>query len=402
MTNHSKGPNVLLITLAGVFIFMLGYSFRSIASSSIMYIPDTNGKKVNFETFWAAWNTLNDKYVHKDTIDDKKRYYGAIKGMVASLNDPYTYFLTPEELKREQEGLKGNFQGIGAVLDQDKENKLISVVKPLPNSPAEKAGLKKNDIIYKVDDVLTSQKELQEVISSIRGPEGTTVKLTIVRQGEQLDIKIKREVIVVPTLELSYTNDIAHIVLNQFGDKTNSEWDKAINEVKNKYDNKQVRGLVLDLRNNPGGYLQSAVYLASEFLPVGSVVVDQKGEYNETYKVERKGSLLSIPLTVLINGSSASASEILSGALKDYKRAVIVGEKSFGKGSVQRIVDLPEGTALHMTVAKWLLPNGDWINEKGIEPDIKVLEPTREADLIKNADGTIVDIQYQKAVETIK
>lgn len=325
----------------------------------------------NNQTFSKVLDILQKKYVDKQKINQEKLYYGAIKGAVASLNDPYTFFLTPEENKQSKDDLQGKFEGIGAQLGL--KNGRIIVIAPLKNSPAEKSGVKAGDFINAVDSEKTAGWTLNQAVSKIRGPKGTKVKLTLERNNKELTVDIIRDEIHVSSVELSYKNNVAILKLNQFGENTNDEWDKAVDEIKSQYDQKKIKGMILDLRDNPGGYLQSSIYIASEFLTIGKIVVKQQSvNQSLNYYVERNGRLLDIPLVVLINQGSASASEILAGALRDYKRAKLVGEKSFGKGSVQEAIDLDKGAGIHITVAKWILPNGDWINEKGIKPDIEV------------------------------
>lgn len=325
----------------------------------------------NNQTFSKVLDILQKKYVDKQKINQEKLYYGAIKGAVASLNDPYTFFLTPEENKQSKDDLQGKFEGIGAQLGL--KNGRIIVIAPLKNSPAEKSGVKAGDFINAVDSEKTAGWTLNQAVSKIRGPKRTKVKLTLERNNKELTVDIIRDEIHVSSVELSYKNNVAILKLNQFGENTNDEWDKAVDEIKSQYDQKKIKGMILDLRDNPGGYLQSSIYIASEFLTIGKIVVKQQSvNQSLNYYVERNGRLLDIPLVVLINQGSASASEILAGALRDYKRAKLVGEKSFGKGSVQEAIDLDKGAGIHITVAKWILPNGDWINEKGIKPDIEV------------------------------
>jgi carboxyl-terminal processing protease len=240
---------------------------------------------------------------------------------------------------------------------------------------------------------------LAQAVSKIRGPKNTKVKLTLERNNKEIVMTIVRQQIIVASVELSYEKNIAVLKVNQFGDNTNDEWNKAVDEIKGKWSNKQIKGLVLDLRDNPGGYLESSVYLASEFLPFGKLVVKQEATLygDKEYRVSKIGILQEIPLVVLINMGSASASEILAGALRDHNRAQLVGEKSFGKGSVQEALDLKEGAGLHVTVAKWVLPNGDWINGKGIDPKIKVTNEIREGNTITKE----VDKQLEKAIELL-
>jgi len=396
-----KITEILFILSFIIFIFGSGYklgeyqtNLKKIERSNYNIINVDNKaaeKNLDFSLFWETWDKVEQKFIDKKKLDPKKMFYGAIKGMVASLEDPYTFFLTPEENKQSKDDLGGKFEGIGAQLGM-KDDRVI-VVAPLKNSPAEKAGVKAGDFINKVDGNSTKGWSLTYVVSKIRGPKGTKVKLSLEREGKELEITIIRDQINVPSVELSYEKNIAILKLNQFGENTIDEWDKAVFEIKDKWLKKEVKGMVLDLRDNPGGYLEGSVYLASEFLPMGKVVVRQESTTidSKEYKVLRQGELLDIPLVVLINKGSASASEILAGALRDYKRAKLVGEKSFGKGSVQEAVDLKEGAGLHVTVAKWILPGGDWINGKGIEPEIKVENQVKEGNTPTRSDDKQLD-----------
>jgi len=363
-------------------------------------------KNLDFSLFWEAWNKLENKYIDKSKLDTKKMYYGAIKGMVAAVEDPYTFFLSPEENKQSKDDLGGKFDGIGAQLGL-KDNQVV-IISPLRNSPAEKVGLKAGDIIVKVDDKEIKGLSLTQVVSQIRGKRGTAVKLKILRNSQALNFTIIRDQIIVPPVELSLEKplncqkdcyQVAYLKLNQFGDNTNNQWDQAVATIKKQWEAEQIKGLVLDLRSNPGGYLESSVYLAGEFLPMGKVVVKQQSTVleNKDYVVSRKGQLQDIPLAVLIDQGSASAAEILAGALKDYKRASLIGEKTFGKGSVQEPLDLKDGAGLHITVAKWILPNGNWINGKGIEADIKVKNVIKDGNTLTRE----TDLQLEKAIETL-
>jgi len=317
--------------------------------------------------------------------------------MVASIEDPYTFFLTPDENKQTKDDLGGKFEGIGAQLGL-KDNRIV-IISPLKKSPAETAGVRAGDFINKVNDVSTNSWTLSQAVSKIRGPKNTKVKLTLERNSKEIEVTIVRQQIIVASVENSYEKNIAILKVNQFGDNTNDEWDKVVQDISEKWSKKQVTGLVLDLRDNPGGYLDSSVYLASDFLPLGKLVVKQEATLygDKEYRVSRIGSLKDIPMVILINKGSASASEILAGALRDHKRAQLVGEKSFGKGSVQEALDLSQGAGLHVTVAKWVLPNGDWINGKGIEPKIKIVNEIKEGNTISKE----TDKQLQKAVELL-
>lgn len=404
-----KLTKILLFLSLVIFLFGSGYKLGEYKANltkierpayNIINAPTSlknNPKNLDFSLFWEVWDKLEQKFVEKNKLDPQKMFYGAIKGMVASLDDPYTFFLTPEENKQSKDDLEGKFEGIGAQLGL--KNHQIVVIAPLKNSPAEKAGVKAGDIILKVDNESTEKWTLTQAVSKIRGPKGTKVKLTLLRQNKEIEIIITRAEIKVPSIELSYEKNVAILKLSRFGEDTNDEWDKAVEEIRQKWQSKKIKGLVLDLRDNPGGYLQSAVYITSEFLPWGKIVVSQvfKNGQSEKYTVTRFGRLLDIPLVILINKGSASASEIVAGALKDHKRAKIIGEKSFGKGSIQEALDLKDRAGLHVTVAKWVLPAGEWINQKGIEPQIKIENSLKEGDTLMREN----DKQLDKAIEEV-
>lgn len=357
-------------------------------------------KKVDFALFWKVWDTLNQMYLDKTQIDPTKMVYGAIKGMVASIGDPYTSFLPPDENKIISEDLSGSFDGVGIQIGF--KGTQLAVISPLPGTPADKAGLKPGDFIMGIKDEAknvdrgTVGINLSEAVQLIRGKRGTTVTLTILRSGEEkaLVVDLVRENIDVPSVTVSFVGEdekIAHLKLSKFGGDTQEEWRKAVLQVKESQD---AGGVILDLRNNPGGYLQGAVNIAAEFLPTGTVVVieeNSRGEKKE-FKADRKGDLLDIPLIVLVNKGSASASEILAGSLKDYKRAKIVGEKTFGKGTVQEPIALEGGAGLHVTTSKWLTPSGFWMHEKGLEPDVK----------IEDKEDTKEDEQLQEAIKLLQ
>lgn len=405
---HLKITNVLLIASAAVLLFGVGYKLGEGKSALLRLNPSTEQKKnVNFDMFWKVWDTLEKKYVDQKKLDEKKMYYGAIKGMVASIEDPYTFFLTPTENKQSKDDLGGRFEGIGAQLGL-KDNRIV-VVAPLKNSPAEKAGLRAGDIIVKVNSKPTEGMLLTQVVSQVRGNKGTKVLLTIDREGRELEVSVIRDTIQVESVEISLNETsgsctencgrVAYLKLNQFGDSTVDEWEQKVAEINTAWNSGKIKGLVLDLRDNPGGYLESSVYLAGEFLGQGKLVVKQESTTyeNKDYYVTRGGSLLSVPLVVLINKGSASAAEILAGALRDHKRAQLVGEKSFGKGSVQEALDLGDGMGLHVTVAKWVLPKGEWINGKGIEPEIKLENVIPEG----NTMSRDLDKQLDRAIERL-
>lgn len=374
--------------------------------------PPAQVSNVDFSAFWTVWQKLENNYYDKTKLDPQKMINGAISGMVASLDDPFTVYLPPVQNDNFKQGLAGQFQGIGAELGI-KDQKIL-VISPLNGSPAQKAGIRAGDFILAVNDQSTASMTLSQAVEKIRGPKGTAVTLTVSHKEENnpKDIKITRDVITVKSVETwikkgkdidsinldkKYADStVAYISLSQFGDNTNSEWLSSVNDLNLKLGkDKSVKGVVLDLRNNPGGYLSDAVFIASEFLREGTVVVSEEEASGKTVlKANRRGLLIDTPLIVLINKGSASASEIVAGALRDNNRTQLIGETSFGKGTIQQAEDLGGGAGIHVTVAKWLTPNGTWVNGEGLAPDIEVvLDP-------KNPER---DTQLEKAVlELIK
>lgn len=364
--------------------------------------------QVDFSLFWDVWQRLKLYYIDAPSMDSQKMVYGAISGMVGALEDPYTSFLSPKENTEFKEDIGGSFQGIGAQLGMVDSQIIIQA--PIKGSPAEKAGLKAMDWILKVNDEETTGWTLNQAVTKIRGKKGTTVTLTILHDKAKTseDISIVRDEIVIPSVEhwvktpaeiteisgvapqtlLSNKSAIGYIYLSRFGDRTNEEWLTAVDDIIEKEAALGAKGLVFDLRNNPGGYLDGSVFIASEFIKSGIVVTQTNSDgTKEVLSVNRKGKLYDIPLVVLINKGSASAAEIVAGALKDHKRATIVGVTSFGKGSVQTPQELSGGSSVHITTGKWLLPNGDWIHKKGITPDVEIKldspEATHDAQLLK-------------------
>lgn len=351
-------------------------------------------KKVDLSLFWDVWQRLEEHYLDKSALNPEKMVYGAIKGMTQSLGDSYTVFLEPSENKRAKEDLDGSFEGVGIQLGY--KDKRLAVIAPLKGTPAERAGVKAGDLILRIVDKKkdvdreTTGISLPEAVNLIRGPQGQPVTLTLQSVGEEKshEIEIRRATIIVPSVEVEFTEEgIAHLKLMRFGERTNTEWQRAVRKI----NGSECAGIVLDVRNNPGGYLNGAVFVASEFLGSGVVVKQEGKEGTKTYSVNRRGELLTYPLSILVNKGSASASEIVAGSLRDRGRAKIVGEKTFGKGTVQEAQELPGGAGLHITTARWLLPSGDWIGEEGIEPDFVVkLDEEREG-----------DEQLEKAIEIL-
>lgn len=326
--------------------------------------------------------------------------------MVSSLGDPYTVFLPTDDNQLNKEDLTGEFGGIGIQLGYNKDN-ILAVVAPLSGTPAEKIGVKAGDLIMKIKDKEkgvdrdTNDVSLPEAIKLIRGKEGSVVSLTLMRDGlsKSFEVAIKREKIVVPAIVWHVLEEngkkFAYIHVLQFSERMDREWVAMVSQLAKEKEAVNFGGVILDLRNNPGGYLQGAVFLAGEFLPEGSVVVWQEDYLGEKTKliVNRKGQLLTVPLTILVNEGSASAAEILAGALRDNHRAKIVGSKTFGKGTVQEPEELTGKAGLHITIARWLLPSGESIHKSGIKPDFEIKEATEEAkkeDPILNAGISVL------------
>jgi len=410
---------IALFILAGGIGYNLGEKKASIGIGPDRRIilnqespKDTN---VDFSLFWDVWSRLFRYYIDAATLDTQKLVWGAITGMVSSAGDPYTVFLPPKENKEFKEDLGGEFEGIGAQLGM-KDNRVI-VIAPLKGTPAEKAGIKPGDYILKVNDEDTVGWTVPQAVTKIRGPRGTSVNLNILHENSQkpLDLTIMRDTILVPSVEmwvkkvgeieeiggleetekLDQAKKVAYLRLSRFGDHTNQDWDKAVGEILTiQSNNGSLAGLVFDLRNNPGGYLEGSVFIASEFIKNG-IIVSQKNSDNtkQDYSVDKRGKLLDIPLVVLVNKGSASAAEIVAGALRDYKRATIVGETTFGKGSVQTPFDLTQGAGLHITTGKWLLPKGETIAKVGVKPDVEVK--------LDDATTATTDGQLAKAIELL-
>ena len=398
----NKNITKILITLS-LFIFVFGMGFKIGEYKALLNTSSqSSNKNIDFNLFWQTWDRLEEKYVDQKKIDPVKMFYGAIKGMVASVGDPYTFFLTPEENKDAKDDLGGKFTGIGAQLGL-KDNQII-IIAPLKDSPALKAGIKAGDIIKKVDGESTEGWTLIQAVSKIRGEAGSKVKLTITRDKTDKKFEIVREEIKVASIEYKKEapidckdncKEVGYIKINQFGENTNYEWDKAIDFILEN----NLKGLIVDVRDNPGGFLESSVYIASEFLQKGKLVVKQESTQglNKDYKSTRNGNLQNEKIVILINEGSASASEILAGALRDYKVATLVGAKTFGKGSVQEALDLKKGAGLHVTVAKWILPNGEWINGKGINPNVAIKNEVENGNTLTRDK----DIQLEKAIEIL-
>ena len=387
-----RNPKALYVFL--IFLAILGSFAIGIwtGKSSCPALPPADA---DMTLFWQTWHTLEQKYVDKSKIDHQKMVYGAISGMVSALGDPYTTFFTPSDSKKFLEDTAGAFEGVGMEIGI-KQNQL-QVVTPLENSPAKKAGIRAGDLIIKINNKATSGMSTDEAVDLIRGAKGTEVTLTLYREEwkETRDFKLTRDVIQVPSLKWEIKNgDVAYIQLYQFTEKASNDFKAAAVDIINS----PAKRIVLDVRNNPGGYLSVSQDIAGWFLKKGQVVTHEESsnkDDNVDYLSEGPSLLEKYPTVVLINEGSASASEILAGALRDNRGIKLIGKKSFGKGSVQQFMPFGDGSSLKVTVAKWYTPKGDQISEKGLNPDVEVAKTIDDEDKGK-------DPQLDKAIEIVK
>lgn len=383
--------------LVAILAALIGYrAGKGLTWRQILRLPGENGLNqlvrlrntdptvslgpVDFSLFWEVWARLERDYVDPSQLDAQQMVYGAIAGMTSALGDPYTVFLKPETKQRLTEDLQGEFDGVGIQLGY-REGQL-AVIAPLKGHPAEKAGVKAGDFILKITD---KQKNIEretigmsaeEAVTLIRGKRGTTVTLSLLTPNEEpRDISLVRDKIEIPSVELKLVEQdgrrFAHIVLSRFGDNTLPEWDKVVEQINRE---KNLSGIVLDMRNNPGGYLQAAIDISSDFFD-GGVVVSQVGRTaSQSYTTTRKARLDKLPVIVLVNKGSASASEIVAGAIRDRRQTKLAGEKTFGKGTVQDAQQLVDGAGLNVTIARWLLPSGDSIDHEGLPVQLEAID----------------------------
>ncbi|MBI2551930.1 PDZ domain-containing protein [Candidatus Uhrbacteria bacterium] len=348
---------------------------------------------VNFDLFWEVWDMVKDRYVEQPVFDTQL-FYGALTGVVGSLGDPYSVFLDPETTQKFTAELSGVFEGIGAEIGIQKEQ--LVIIAPLPGTPAEASAVRSGDRIIAIDGQDTRGMPLDIAVSNIRGPKGSTVELTLLREGwdEPRKFPIIRDTINIESVRFEKRKDgLAYLKIVYFNESTPGLFEQAIQQIISQ----NPKGIILDLRNNPGGFLEVAVSVASAWVPSGEVVVWQEfqGSRKEAFRAQGTARLGDIPTAVLINNGSASASEIVAGALRDHGKGKLIGETTFGKGSVQSFEQLRGGSALKLTIAHWLTPKGQQIEGEGIVPDIAV-EMTR--DNLDNGE----DPQLKKAMELLK
>ena len=397
------GALLILGVIIAIGSFNLGFnSGEKSLSNPVIGLDNKTEEKpaaVDFAPFWKAWNLINEKYVPASTtakvVSDQEKVWGAIKGLADSLDDPYTVFFPPVESSIFESDIRGNFEGVGMeVVAQDGA---ITIIAPLKDSPAARAGILAGDRIIKIEDRGTSSLSTEDAVQIIRGPKGTSVTLTIFRTGvkEPFDIKVVRDVINVPTINTkTLPGGIFVIELYSFSAQSPNLFRSALREFVTSGNDK----LILDLRGNPGGYLEAAIDMASWFLPPGKVVVREDFGTSRDEKIYRsKGYDIfndKLKFVILVDRGSASASEILAGALAEHGKAILVGDKTFGKGSVQELVNITSKTSLKVTIARWLTPNGLSISEDGIEPDYLVKYTTADREAGR-------DPQLEKAIEIL-
>ena len=405
MEEHKKSSNIFGLALLLVAVFSLGIFFgRNVSEKDATGVFSKLGtsRNADMDIFWQVWNLTKQKYVDSGHLDEKEMVYGATRGLIESLDDVGSAFLDPKETKEFDEASQGkSFEGIGAELGY--REKQVIVVTPIEGSPAKAAGIRPGDIILKVDDYsVASTDSVYDIVAKIRGEAGTEVKLSVLHSGdrEPVEIKIKRSQITVPSMTVEFVGskkDVAHFKVNRFTEESLSAWEKEWNKSVAKINEAKVEKVILDLRGNPGGFFDAAIYAGDDLLDEGFVIsqqVDADGKI-EKFESTKGGNLLSKKVVVLVDTGSASASEILAGALQQAKRAVVIGTKTFGKGTAQRIFDLTDGSSLHLTTLKWLLPDGKNINkDNSITPDIEV--KLTNADFEKGADP-----QLDRALEEV-
>lgn len=393
------------VAIFGLSVFWLGFSRGqesikknvpiSIESATFKNKDINADNAVDFSLFWSVWDLLKNKYVDAGNLDAKKLFYGAIKGMMQATDDPYTTFLDPTENQKFGEDISGNFEGIGAELGI--KGGILTVVAPLQGTPAEKVGIRSGDKIIKIDGKVAGDMTIEQAVDLIRGKKGTSVVLTIFRDGDSdtQDITVERGIINVKSVTFeTKDNNVAYIKITRFGDDTNKLFADAIKKAVSQKPN----GMIIDLRNNPGGYLETSIDVASKLLPKEKVVViEESGNKTQKKMHTRGGDVASkIETVVLINEGSASASEILAGALKNNRiNVTLIGKKTFGKGSVQEFIEMSQGTAAKITVARWLTPDGTQINEQGIKPD-------QEVEFTNDDYNNNKDPQLDAALQTLK
>ena len=412
MKKNQKSKKIKVILKFFLLLIMLGVSFnlgmyatyqnalvQEVAQKEFSYLGEIINKEkthnkndLDFKLYWDVWNAIKTYYVDKEDIKEKELFYGSLRGMASALQDPYTVFMDPKISNDFSEGMSGRFEGIGAEIGI--RDDILTVIAPLDDMPAQIAGLHAGDQIHAIDGTSTIGITIDEAVNRIRGPKDTQVTLSIFRKGadEIQDIVITRGVIVVKSLKTEMREDDIFILkISHFNDDTYKLFAQAVTEIRSL----NPRGIILDLRNNPGGYLETAIVIASEWIEDGVIVAEQFSDGSKIENMARgKADLANYKTVVLVNQGSASASEIVAGALQDYNKATVIGAKTFGKGSVQTLKNFFDGSALKVTISKWLTPLGKCIKDEGIMPDEEV-----ELDIEEYKNGN--DNQLNRAIEIL-
>ncbi|MDD5098734.1 MAG: S41 family peptidase [Candidatus Colwellbacteria bacterium] len=390
---------LICVLIASGAIFYGGYLIgqKETKEIKIVGVADiTPGSEVSadFSIFWQAWDKIKREYLRSGGVSEKDMVYAAIKGLAENIGDPYTTFFSPEDAKKFSEDVDGRFGGIGAELGQSDGQ--VIVVAPLENTPAARAGIQAKDIIVKAGDTDMYGKSVEEAVKIIRGEPGTEIKLVIVREGADgpIEITLKREIIEVPNIKWSIKEgDILYLKLQSFSQTAPDSFYKAVFDASKE----NPRGMILDLRNDPGGYLETAVNIAGWFIDRGEVAVIERYSSGEetVYRSYGNEVLKDFPVVVLVNGGTASASEILAGAMRDHNGTKLIGSKTFGKGTVQTLEDLKDGSMLKITVANWVTPKGTILEGEGLDVDVEVKNTAEDIKAGK-------DIELEKAIETLR
>jgi carboxyl-terminal processing protease len=396
-----KSSNVLYVVVA-IFFGFLGFGGGFLFGQSpwapvnVFTAVDVRqgtpeSARATFEPFWETWHLVNNRYFDQP-VDNTALMEGAIEGMLATLGDDNTRYLSPRDEARARQDMEGEISGIGAEVEMRDDR--IVIVSPIDDSPAARAGLQPGDIILEANGVDLRGMDLIEGVDYVRGPEGTAVTLLIERNGEQFEVEIIRARIQIDSVRSEMLEDgVAYVRINRFGERTNSELEAALT---NLLDQDPI-GLIVDVRRNPGGGLDAALDVADQFLPGGTILIERFGDGRERiFEATSNGLAIDIPLVVLIDEGSASASEVLAGAIRDQGRGILIGETTFGKGTVQSWQPLSNGGGVRITIARWLTPNDTWIDQTGLEPDITVSLPEVEA------FEDFVDTQLETAVDYLR
>ncbi len=389
---NSRPLTTLLVIFSLLFAFSAGYVLAQSPQAPVALFGPSGevpaGTDTLFKPFWEVWDLVHTRY-YEQPVDDDALMGGAIEGMLAVLDDPHTRYLSPEDQASTQERMDGEFQGIGAEVESVDGN--IRIVSPIVNSPAEAAGLLPGDVLRAADGVDLTDMDLSEAVSLVRGPAGTAVTLLIERDGEQFEVEIIRDVVELTSVQSEMLDEgLAYIRLTQFGYRSTQEMSSALTDLMAQ----NPTGLILDLRRNPGGGLDTVVEIADEFLTEGVVLEEDFGSGRvKTYESSDKGLAEEIPMVILIDEGSASASEVLAGAIRDRGRGILIGQTSYGKGTVQTWHTLSNNGGVRITIARWLTPDESWINEIGLEPDYLISLPE-----VENPDD-FTDTQLQAAID---